>query len=229
VSARADDALHQSMQALRRHYTELFERHGDSPQAAQWSDRATQERRMEILLQVGEVADAKILDFGCGTGHLLEYLRRTRAFQGEYVGYDLSPELIAAASQKLPRARFEARDILRDGIPEDFDYVLVNGVFNNRAGDNWQMLTTLLTQVFAHVRRALAFNALSTYVDFTDPQLFYVNPEAVFRFCKERLSPSVTIRHDYRVKPDVIPFEFSVYVYRTPFAPVHELLEAAER
>ena len=45
-------------------------------------------------------------------------------------------------------------------------------------------MTALLSTLFQHARKAMVFNALSTYVDFFDPGLFYVNPEKVFGFCK---------------------------------------------
>ena len=204
------------LDALRRHYTTLLERHGDGPQALQWSNRATQERRMAILAEIGDLRRAKILDFGCGTGHLLGYLRENHGFEGEYVGYDLAPELLKAAEAKFPGVRFEARDILTDPSTEKFDYVLISGVFNNLLGDNWQRMTAILQELFPLARKGLAFNALSNYVDFQESGLYYANPEAVFRFCKEQLSALVTLRHDYQVKPDVIPFEFTVYVHATP-------------
>ena len=92
--------------------------------------------------------------------------------------------------------------------------MLASGVFNNAGADNWGMMTTLLGELFKLCRKGLAFNCLSTYVDYQDEGLFYVEPERVFAFCKQTLSPSVTLRHDYRVKPGVIPFEFTVYVTR---------------
>jgi hypothetical protein len=45
----------------------------------------------------------------------------------------------------------------------------------------------------------------------------------VFAFCKQELSPRVTLRHDYHVKDGVIPFEFTTYVYRSDLAPVPPL------
>lgn len=35
----------------------------------------------------------------------------------------------------------------------------------------------------------------------------------VFRFCKEALSPSVTLRHDYLVRMDTVQYEFIIYVH----------------
>lgn len=170
---------------------------------------------MKILTDIApDLRTAKILDFGCGTGHLLTFLRQRLQYSGEYVGYDLSATMIAKAREKFSNVRFEQRDVLESAsIEEHFDYVLSNGVFNNHVADNWGLMTAILRRLFPHARKGLAFNALSTYVDRVDPDLFYVSPERVFKFCKEELSLRVTLRHDYLVKPSTIPFEFSAYVY----------------
>jgi SAM-dependent methyltransferase len=212
-------AFEKEIAFLNQHYSRLLEEHGDTPQAVQWGDKQTQERRMEILSQVGDLSSAKVLDFGCGTGHMLTFLRHHLRFTGEYVGYDLSAKMIATAQNKFPEIRFEKRDILAEGISEEFDYILINGVFNNRIIDNWRIMTALLQIIFARTRLGLAFNALSSYVDYSAPELFYVSPERVFRYCKEELSPCVTLKHDYMIKPGIVPFEFTVYAYKTEVKP----------
>jgi SAM-dependent methyltransferase len=203
------------LDALGEHYGKLFREHGDSPQAGQWSDLRTQEARLEALVGVGDLRRAKVLDFGCGTAHLLAMLKE-RGFEGVYVGYDLSEELIGHARSKFPDARFERRNVMETGVPERFDYVFISGVFNNRVADNWQLMTSLLRILFRSVDQALAFNNLSTYVDFFDPGLYYADPAAVFEFCKSELSPRVTLRHDYEVRSAALPFEFTTYVYASP-------------
>lgn len=208
---------------LNEHYSRLLEKHGDTPSGVQWTDRETQERRFEILTQVGDLRSAKVLDFGCGVGHLLTFMKTHLAFTGEYVGYDLSARMIDTARAKFPGIRFERRDILAEGVPEDFDYILISGVFHNRVSNGWDLMTTLLSCLFQRVRKALAFNAISTYVDFFDPEQFYVRPERAFGFCKEKLSPCVSLRHDYLVKPGIVPFEFSIYVYKTSVEPRKDL------
>ncbi len=55
---------------------------------------------------------------------------------------------------------------------------------------------------------------MSTYVDYQDPGLFYEDPCLVFDFVKRNLTPFVVLKHDYRIKPDVIPFEFIIYAYK---------------
>ncbi len=204
---------------LEAHYSRLLREWGDTPQGVQYSDVETQERRMAILVEVGDLRLAKVLDFGCGTGHLLDFIRRKVGFKGEYVGYDITEEMINRAREKFPGIRFERRDILTQGIDEEFDYILINGVFNNLLENNWKLMKLLLKSLFPKARRALAFNGLSTYVDFFSPGLFYVNPLKVFNFCKEELSPRVTLRHDYFIKTGVVPFEFSMYVYASEIKP----------
>ena len=207
--------LQEDMVALEAHYTQLVARNASSPAGAQWRDRETQEKRMTVLAEVGDLRGAKVLDFGCGAGHMLSVLRSRFAFDGAYVGYDLVESALALGRAAHPDARFERRDVLADGVPEEFDYVFVSGVFNNAVTDNWAFLTCLVEKLFASTRRALAFNALSTYVDRFDSALRYFDPGQVLRFCKERLSPTVTLRHDYEVRAGIVPFEFTMYVYRT--------------
>ena len=212
--------IDQDLERLARHYAGLLREHGDSPAAGQWSDLATQEARLQVLLEVAdphELTHARVLDFGCGTSHLLTMLQ-AGGFRGHYVGYDISEELVAHARAKFPGVRFEHRNVLEAGVPESFDYVFVSGVFNNKLADSWDFLTRLLRTLFARTEKALAFNNLSTYVDFFEPHLYYLAPEQVFRFCKEQLSPRVITRHDYEVRPGVLPYEFTTYVYTSPIA-----------
>jgi SAM-dependent methyltransferase len=211
--------LDRELQRLREHYDTLAREHGYGPEAVQMSSVASQEQRLRVLAEIIREPDASVLDFGCGTGHLCGLLRGELGFRGRYTGYDLSGETLALARTHHPDAHFEQRDIFRDGVGGHFDYAVISGVFNNRVSDNWVFLTRALRTLFPHVRRGLAFNALSAYVDYQDPGLYYADPGAVFRFCKEELSPAVNLRHDYEVKPGVLPFEFTLQVLRTVHAP----------
>lgn len=204
---------------LREHYDDLARRHGYGPEATQQSSLETQEQRLRVLAELIREPDASVLDFGCGTGHLCAVLRQERGFTGRYTGYDLSGEALTLARQRHAGAHFEQRDVFREGVGGHFDYAVVSGVFNNRVSDNWAFLTSVLRILFSHARRGIAFNALSAYVDYKAPGLYYADPEEVFRFCKENLSPAVNLRHDYEVKPGVLPFEFTVQVIRCPHSP----------
>ncbi|MEO0700227.1 MAG: class I SAM-dependent methyltransferase [Pseudomonadota bacterium] len=205
--------------ALSKHYSELVKRHGDAAEGAQYADRDTQEARMKVLCEIGVTKDSKVLDFGCGTGQMLSLLRRSIGFEGEYVGYDIAPEAIELARKTHPAGRFEVRDILSQPPEETFDFVLVSGVFNNRMSDNRAFFEAVSKQLMAVATKGYAFNMLSRFVDFFDEGLYYEDPLAAFQFCKERLSPLVTLRHDYCVREGSIPFEFTIYVHASDIEP----------
>lgn len=213
-----NDEYVENTSMLQKRYAALLEQHGDGPNAVEQADVETQERRMVVLSEVGQLYDSKILDFGCATGHLLTVLQKAGSFTGEYVGYDICPELLGVAREKHPGVRFEQRDVLQEGVGEEFDFVIINGVFNNLVNDNWGWMTSILEALFPSTRIALSFNNLTRYVDYFDDHLFYADPGDVFRFCKEHLSPQVTLRHDYSTRAGVMPYEFSTYVYRSEFA-----------
>jgi SAM-dependent methyltransferase len=208
------DSIAKDLADLERHYSALVRQYGDDPRSAQQSDRSTQERRMAVLAEIGDIQDAEIFDFGCGTGHFLTYLTSACGFRGRYIGCDLSPEALKLARRNHPEATFVATDVLSDGVGQTIDYAFASGTFNNRIGDNWGFLTRAVDAIFPSVRRGLAFNLISSYVDYCDPSLYYADPEEVFRFCREHLSTRVALRHDYQLKTAILPYEFTVYVYK---------------
>jgi len=84
----------------------------------------------KLAAGVLELLDAKagerILDLGCGTGHLTAKIAETGAHA---VGVDRSPEMIGQAKERYPSLRFEvmdAREIALDG----FDAVFSNATLH---------------------------------------------------------------------------------------------------
>lgn len=212
MSEEGQHEFSESVARLADTFSERLEKFGDSPECAEHSDLETQERRMRYLCEGLDFQNAKILDFGCATGHFLTFIKREFAFQGDYVGYDISEKMISTGSAKFPDARFECRDILASGVQEQFDYIFVSGTFNDLIGDNWKWMAQSLKVLFGACRRTMVFNNLSRYVDYFDGHLFYVDPAKVFQFSKEELSPLVSLRHDYCMKDGVVPYEFTTRV-----------------
>jgi SAM-dependent methyltransferase len=198
---------------LENHYRSLLFNHADSAESAQYSSRESQERRFEILAQIADLKGANILDFGCGSGHLASYLA-SKNLMFSYTGVDVVEEFFEIARKKAPAdSRF---GLLEDFKHEKFHYVFISGVFNNRRRDNRKFYRETLKKLFGMCTKGIAFNLMSTYVDYKDPGLFYESPERAFSFVKQELTPFVCLRHDYEVKPGIVPFEFVVYAYKVP-------------
>jgi SAM-dependent methyltransferase len=187
-------------------YHKSLEQYGDAAEAVHWRE-VSQRYRFKVLTEIAPLETASVLDYGCGKGDLYRYLIEA-GFRGSYTGFDINPELVALGRSKFPGTRLEVRDIEQNGIQERFEYVLISGVFNNRVSDNWGMMRGVLKNAFACATKGLAFNAISTYVNFEDPKMFYASPEETFGFCMTQLSPNVVLRHDN------LPHNFAIYVYR---------------
>lgn len=83
----------------------------------------------QTILQ--DLAPNKILDVGCGTGHVLEICDRTlkSTVTPAFYGVDLSQYLITNASQRFPAYQFEAADATKLPYPDEtFDFVYVAAV-----------------------------------------------------------------------------------------------------
>ena len=103
-------------------------------------------------------------------------------------------------------------DILdRDAALPDYDYVVMNGVFNYRGELSrermlayWKRMTVA---AFRHCRRGIAFNVMSKLVDWERDDLFHLPFDTMSRFVAHELSRHFVIRHDYDA------YEYTVYVY----------------
>jgi SAM-dependent methyltransferase len=193
-------------------YTQNLAEHGPSARAIGWRDDETRVMRYDVLANVlnGDCGPLTAIDWGCGYGGLFTYLTGSRAIDvTRYDGYDLSAEMIATASQLAPnRVRLFQSDLVGD----DADYAFVSGTFNVRydaSDDQWlSYVHDVLDSLWSHATKGIAFNLLSTYVDWQEPHLYYGDPRAFFDRCKRRYSKKVALFHDYPL------YEWTIVVRR---------------
>ena len=200
---------------LSNHYDSLVSKYGADAKANQWRDQQTQVRRFEILCNNLSISKSSILDFGCGTGALYEYLMSSHGFTGRYTGIDISPKAIEIAKSIYSNGNFLNFDILLNELPETYDYIFVSGTFNNEMKNHLEWVYANLRKLFQKTNIALVFNMLSNYVDYKDEGLYYSDPEEIFGFCKRELSPAVNLFHSEAIYESLPPFEYVVQVYRT--------------
>jgi SAM-dependent methyltransferase len=206
------DLVARALAGVRDLYTSGLVEHGVASKAVGWKDEASQLLRFEQLAKLVEPADEPftVADWGCGYGAMFSFL--AERFPDRLVAYrgcDISVEMVEAASAAIddPRAEFVVGDDAGAA-----DYTFVSGTFNVRfeaPDDSWEeYIRTNLRRLASQSRRGLAFNLLSTYVDWQEPHLFYGDPRAFFDFCKRELSPRVALLHDYPL------YEWTIVVLR---------------
>ncbi|MBA2505700.1 MAG: methyltransferase domain-containing protein [Thermoleophilaceae bacterium] len=188
-----------------RHYATLLAEHGPGPLGVGWNSERAQHARFEQLARVfGADEDAfSVLDYGCGTGALLPWLR-ARGHTGPYTGFDLSEAMLAGA-REAHGGDAAARFTSDPEEPGAADFVLASGVLNLRfdlAEEEWRDYTVGIVDHIASIaKRGFAVNMLSSHSDpeRMRPELLYADPAWWLEHCLERYSTRVALLHDYEV------------------------------
>jgi SAM-dependent methyltransferase len=110
----------------------------------------------------GAAPPCSIVDVGCGVGDLLGFLRTSGWRTARYDGFDIVPEMIDAARRKQRGhgGRFQVRDVLTEGFPRRYDYVVASGIFNLRVVRHDRFLRRMVEAMYGACLRGVAFNVL---------------------------------------------------------------------
>lgn len=187
-------------------FDEQLKLHGNKPESLRWTYTGQREHYKSII-EVADLSNKKILDYGCGKGDLCGYLKE-KGIIVDYTGIDINEKLISLAKSNYQGERFLCMDILENDIDETFDHILICGVFNLKFQGIDDTIKKVLLRLFDKCRHSLAFNALSAHNPKKDFELNYIYPEDIFKFAVTELSPYVSLRHD-RMK-----YDFNLFVYK---------------
>jgi len=196
---------------VERYYAGRLQAHGPTARGVDWPSEDSQRLRFAQLLRiVGDARTPSVNDLGCGYGGLLADLD-ARAIAADYLGTDLSADMLAAAVARYagrPATRF-----LKGSAPDRIaDYGIASGVFNVRLQvDEADWAAYVLDTLDALDRTSLkgfAFNCLTSYSDAhrMRADLYYADPCRLFDHCKRRYARNVALLHDYGL------YEFTILV-----------------
>lgn len=197
------------------HYEACLAQHGDTHLGVDWPKPEHVDIRYQVMLDVirGDRPNVTLLDFGCGASHLYEYIQRKGLTRIAYAGLDISEEFIALSRQKFPTLPYYCMDVLTggDALPE-FDYIVMNGVFTEKRSLSYaEMLDyffAMLQKVYVRARVGLAFNVMSSHVDWERDDLFHLPLDTLASFVTQALGRDFVIRNDYGL------YEYTAYLYR---------------
>lgn len=192
------------------YYSEKIKQFGPVPQGVDWNGLESQSMRFDQLTKLINIGDTgSLLDYGCGYGALLSYLKY-RNVNLKYTGYDISSEMIDSALQSHSATNTKWTSHAHELL--NYDYVIASGVFNVREetteGDWEQYILETLVQIDKLSLKGFAFNLLTSYSEKEKMKsnLFYANPAKIFDYCKSTFSKSVALLHDYPL------YEFTILV-----------------
>ena len=199
--ASPSDEVNAALASVERLYSDGIECHGASPMSVGWKDTGSQQLRFFKLAQVLPTGGQSISvnDLGCGYGSFFGFLDGVPGVRLErYYGYDISEPML----QRAREATDQRAELIRAAQPTQVaDYSFASGPFNVKGESTdatWQdHVETCVLQLAETSRIGFAFNLLTTYVDYEQDHLYYADPCAFFDFCKRKISPYVTLVHDY--------------------------------
>lgn len=202
-----------------KHYEDCLDKHGDSHLGVDWPKEEDVNTRYKVMLDIINFFGCKpeqtntLLDFGSGTGGLFQFMKNANMTCIEYSGLDISEKFIQLSKNKFPGTTFYQTDILDENstLP-DFDFIIMNGVFTEKREltfeTMWDYFTQMLTKVFKHARKGVAFNVMSKAVSWEREDLFHLPADILINFLTKELTRNFIIRNDYGL------FEYTTYIYK---------------
>ena len=200
------------------HYENCLDKYGDNHLGVDWPKLDDVDKRYKVMLDLircDEENDnlVSLLDFGCGTAHLLEYMNKNKYERIVYSGLDISQKFVDVAKKKHPNSSFYCIDILDSDVDiQYFDYIVMNGIFTEKRelsfDEMWDYFTKMLLNIFEKCNKGFAFNVMSKNVEWQRDDLFHVSHDLLSDFLCKNLTRNYIIRNDYGL------YEYTVYVLK---------------
>lgn len=188
---------------IERYYSHKLQIHGPTPRGVDWSCLPTQEMRFVQLLKLCDFsAPFTLNDIGCGYGALLSFLgKKHRASGVDYLGIDLSPAMIEAATHGWRRQR-RGKFAVGHAVPRTADYCVASGIFNVKQSQPkraWEeFIEHTIEDMHSRSRIGFAMNFLdSRYVVDHVPELYSTTPGWWSKKCRDSFDVQVEVLSSY--------------------------------
>jgi SAM-dependent methyltransferase len=211
---------------MREHYARAFAEHGATAKGVDWNLQEDVDVRYGKMLEVFRKdfydgpARPSLLDVGCGWGGLLQYAQARNA-HFDYTGIDIVDEMIKHGRGAYPGARFLLGDVMDAGAAGGpYDFVVCSGILTLKlklsAMEMERYAKRLIVRMFELCRHGIAFNLMSTRVNFMADNLYYQHPGEMLSWLLAEVSPRVRLDHGYSSLGSGKRrlYEFTAYVYK---------------
>ena len=110
--------------------------------------------------------------------------------------------------------KFIHGDILDYKFDRQFDCVVCNGILTQKLEVTGlqmdQFAARLIRHMFSLCTIGMAFNVMTTKVNYYANNLYYRNPAELLAWCLSEISPHLRLDHSYPL------YEYTMYLYRDP-------------
>jgi SAM-dependent methyltransferase len=203
--------------AMKSHYELSFDKFGPHSSGVDWgNDIEKTNLRYKKMLAVSESIESNkastMLDVGCGYGGLIQYMKNQNISM-DYTGIDFASNMIDWAKINLKDEVFiEANFLDYDFAEKKYDYVVCNGILTQKLEssllDMDRYAKSIIGKMYSLCNKAIAFNIMSTAVNFFAPNLYYKHPAEIICYCMSEISRNFKIDHSYGI------YEYTVYLHK---------------
>lgn len=194
------------------YYREKIKQFGSSAEGMDWKNSDTQYLRFEVISKYIDFSGKpSLLDVGCGNGEFYHY-SDLAGNQLHYRGIDAVPEMVDLTNERFGPTTAELKDLLSFDGKEQFDYVIASGTFNAKLSatdEEWKhYFYGNISKMFSLAKKAIVFNCMTSFVDYTYDRLYYPTPQELTEFSVKNLSRKFIIDHSYPL------YEVTMVVYK---------------
>jgi cyclopropane fatty-acyl-phospholipid synthase-like methyltransferase len=190
-------------------YNKMLNDGANDAERVGWGSKESQEKRFNVLMEIGDLDKKSILDVGCGLGACFDFLIK-RYPNLVYTGLDMNFNMIKNAQKKYPGIEFLNIDIssnIKALNNRKFDYVFLSGALNLSEDGHEKNIKKIITVIYDLANKGVAINFLSIFSDYYSPGEYYANPEFILKMAFS-ITSKVVLRHDY------MNHDFTIYLYK---------------
>lgn len=198
-------------------YLKNFLENKDSSLGTFQNDRATQYQRFEhIIKPFKEILNENVSfhDFGCGVCDMHHYLN-LQGIKHDYSGTEVIQEMVDHAKQKYPGIKVYNRDVLKEEVTDKYDIVVFSGGLylpGSIPHKEWEVFVyQIIHKMWEMSKIGMSFNLLTTYSDYRNDHLFYIDPKEMFDYCIKNFSRFVTLDHSYPL------YEWTITIFKPEY------------
>ncbi len=200
---------------LKLHYEECFKKFGATSEGIDWGNDINKlfiryDKMLELFVNDKSV-EKSLLDVGCGYAGFYEYIKNNQ-ININYSGIDIVQEMIQHAKNKNPTIKELIYDDFLDfNFNKTYDYIICNGILTQKLEtSNMDMdiyANKLIKKMYQLSNKGIAFNIMTTKVNFFSNNLYYRNPSELMAYCMSEITNKIKIDHTYL-------YEYTIYLYK---------------
>jgi len=186
------------------YYDDLAQKHGSGYKSADAGSQESLNARYKVLSEVADLNDKTVLEVGCGTGNLGNYLIKKYP-KIKYTGIDISNKCIEVGKKEYPDLNLIHADLCDyqplgplTGKPKQYDIILSQGLFYKlpvtKEGVN--KVFELITHMVRLSKGTIAFTGVSTHPFGDSKTELRLEPHAILEFVT-KFSPFITMKMHY--------------------------------